>query len=165
MFHKHPKTESKKLLDSKTVKGDASTKHLRTFAAMATGFATAMMAAVPAFADKNSDQVWYNFGNGLIGILDGIKPFTTALAIIALVVGGLGCIIGGEPSREKFKRALPWIAGGAAVVLLAVPLAERIIDAASNDGTYNGKYSGTLNKSEIQLNSFLATVGLPIVNI
>ena len=163
MFHKHPQTESKKLLDSKTVKGDASTKHLRTFATMATGAATALMMATPVFA---KGTVWENFGDGLLGIINGIKPFTTALAIIALVIGGLGCIIGGETSREKFKRAFPWIVGGSAVVLLAMPLAARIISASTESGGSDDyKVEKATEAAMMSLNSFLATIGLPIVNI
>lgn len=164
MFHKHPQTESKELIDSKTIKGKEKRAHGKTISAMILGFMVAMMAAVPVFAAKSSGEIWTDFGNGLLGIINGIKPFTTALAIIALVVGGLGCIIGGEPSREKFKRALPWIAAGAAVVLLAGPLAEKIISSADANG--NGdQYKVGATAGLIQLNSFLATVGLPIVNI
>lgn len=162
MFHKHLQTESKELIDSKTIKGKEKRAHGKTISAMILGFMVAMTAAVPVFATDSGD-VWAGFGNGLLDIINGIKPFTTALAIIALVVGGLGCIIGGEPSREKFKRALPWIAAGAAVVLLAGPLADRIINST---GKYGGDtYKVTKSSGLIQLNNFLATVGLPIVNI
>lgn len=163
MFHKHPQTESKELIDSKTIKGKEKRAHGKTISAMILGFMVAMMAAVPVFA---AGTVWENFGNGLLGIINGIQPFTTALAIIALVVGGLGCIIGGEASREKFKRALPWIIGGAAVVLLAGPIADRIISAStSSGGSDKYKVAATAGSGLIQLNSFLATIGLPIVNI
>mgnify|MGYP000757806534 CR=1 FL=1 len=164
MFHKHPQTESKELIDSKTIKGKEKRAHGKTISAMILGFMVAMMAAVPVFA-KGSGDVWTDFGNGLLDIISGIKPFTTALAIIALVVGGLGCIIGGEASREKFKRAFPWIVGGAVIVLLAGPLAEKIIDSAGKHGSDSYSVTQSAGTGLIQLNSFLATVGLPIVNI
>ena len=161
-MHNSKKNNSEKaLLDPKTIKGEQHT-HLRALSSMALGAVTAMTAAVPVFAD----EVWTSFSDGILGVIDGIKPFVTALAIIALVVGGLGCIIGGEQSREKFKHALPWIVGGSAIALLAPSLAEKIITASVNSGgtgyySSKGKASG---KAVMQLNSFLAAINLPIIN-
>lgn len=161
-MHNSKKNNSEKaLLDPKTIKGEQHA-HLRALSSMALGAVTAMTAAVPVFAD----DVWTNFSDGILGVIDGIKPFVTALAIIALVVGGLGCIIGGEQSREKFKHALPWIVGGSAIALLAPSLAEKIITASVNSGG-NGYYSSkgkASAKAVMQLNSFLAAVNLPIIN-
>jgi len=85
------------------------------------------------YKSKKPGAMWKQFGNGIVGIFTGIRPFVIALVVVALVVDGIGCIIGGEQSREKFKRALPWVIGGAVVILLSLSIAEGVINGISSD--------------------------------
>lgn len=77
---------------------------------------------------KDSSSMWKQFGNGVVGIFTGIRPFIIALVVAALVIDGIGCIIGGEQSREKFKHAMPWIIMGSVVVLLSLSIATGVIE-------------------------------------
>lgn len=77
--------------------------------------------------------MWERLAEALVGFLDGITPLVVALVILALVVAGLGCIIGGQESREKFKKALPWVIGGAAIALLAGPIARQIVAGVGDE--------------------------------
>ena len=77
---------------------------------------------------KDSTSMWKQFGNGIVGIFTGIRPFVIALVVAALIINGIGCIIGGEQSREKFKHAMPWVLVGAVVILLSLSIATGVIE-------------------------------------
>ena len=77
---------------------------------------------------KDSSSMWHQFGDGIVGIFTGIRPFVIALVVAALIINGIGCIIGGEQSREKFKHAMPWVLVGAVVILLSLSIATGVIE-------------------------------------
>lgn len=77
---------------------------------------------------KDSTSMWKQFGNGIVGIFTGIRPFVIALVVAALIINGIGCIIGGEQSREKFKHAMPGVLVGAVVILLSLSIATGVIE-------------------------------------
>lgn len=109
------------------------------------GAATTAALAVPAMADSN--DIWGNMGNGIVSVLNGIRPFVIAITIAALVICGIGVIIGSEQRRQQFKTAIIWIIIGAAVVLLAGPISQKIVEAtgsseASGSDSYQN-YLGT----------------------
>lgn len=141
---------SKQLLDPRVIQKrerhahqDNLSKSRMGFVTSATaGVFTAMNMAVAVQAAGNSgtgsssgptNGFWKDLGTGLVGFIENIRPFVIAIVVLALVVDGVGCVIGGEQSREKFKHALPWIIGGAVVILLAGQIAVAIVNSAGNN--------------------------------
>lgn len=110
-------------------------------AATTAALAAPAMAADPAVAATNKKtDLWGNLGKGIVSVLNGIRPFVIAITIAALVICGIGVIIGSEQRRQQFKTAIIWIIIGAAVVLLAGPISGRIVDATDAAGNRGNGY-------------------------
>lgn len=130
---------SRPMLDPGVIQKKEKRAHGKTLSAALSGAIVSAMTAVPVFAkgeaaSTSTDDTWKNIGQGLVKFIDGIKPFVIAIIVLALVVDGVGCIIGGEQSREKFKRALPWIVGGSVIILLAGAIAQKVANISDNAG-------------------------------
>lgn len=88
---------------------------------------------VGANKQVNTGKMWYDFGNQLVNIFNGIRPFVIGLVVVALIVEAIGCIIGGEQSRQRFKQALPWIIGASILIVMALTVAQGIVNGANDD--------------------------------
>lgn len=94
-------------------------------------------------SDVDTGTMWNSFGDQLVNIFNGIRPFVIGLVVVALIVEAIGCIIGGEQSRQRFKQALPWIIGAAILIMMALTVAQGIVNGGRNDfakGDYNSEY-------------------------
>lgn len=111
--------------------------------------------AVAAPAGNNQTDLWGNLGKGIVSVLNGIRPFVIAITIAALVICGIGVIIGSEQRRQQFKTAIIWIIIGAAVVLLAGPISGRIVEATDATGNRGNGYDSYLGTTMIKF----ATMG------
>ncbi len=100
-------------------------------------------------ANKQVDtgKMWYGFGNQLVNIFNGIRPFVIGLVVVALIVEAIGCIIGGEQSRQRFKQALPWIIGASILIMMALTVAQGIVNGADNDFE-KGDYTTTPSRTK-----------------
>lgn len=130
---------AKKNTIQETIKETGKHKLAAGLAACGGAAATAVL-AVPALAENGDNQIWTNMGHGIVSVLNGIRPFVIAITIAALVICGIGVIIGSEQRRQQFKTAIIWIIIGAAVILLAGPISQQIINATSSsdkDGQKN----------------------------
>lgn len=81
----------------------------------------------------DTGKMWHSFGNQLVNIFNGIRPFVIGLVVVALIVEAIGCIIGGEQSRQRFKQALPWIIGAAILIMMALTVAQGIVNGTQDD--------------------------------
>lgn len=94
----------------------------------------------------DTGTMWKSFGNQLVNIFNGIRPFVIGLVVVALIVEAIGCIIGGEQSRQRFKQALPWIIGASILIMMALTVAQGIVNGATNNfapGDANPSYRTT----------------------
>ena len=113
-----------------------------TYAAKTTNVADTRV-HVENSSHTSTGQMWYNFGDQLVNIFNGIRPFVIGLVVVALIVEAIGCIIGGEQSRQRFKQALPWIIGAAILILMALTVAQGIVNGAQDDFSAGDKYQTT----------------------
>lgn len=60
-------------------------------------------------------------------IFSWLQPAVWVVVAVALVGCGLGMAVGGQEGREKAKKALPFVAIGCALILLAVSIAKEIV--------------------------------------
>lgn len=104
------------------------------------GLAVAAELAVPAMAD----EMWNNLGKGIVSVLNGIRPFVIAITIVAIVILGIGLIIGSEQRKQQFKTALIWVIVGAAVILLAGPISKQIMNAVDVNSKSGDNYDSYL---------------------
>lgn len=142
---------AKKNTIQETIKETGKHKLAAGLAACGGAAATAVL-AVPALAeDSGNNKIWTNMGHGIVTVLNGIRPFVIAITIAALVICGIGVIIGSEQRRQQFKTAIIWIIIGAAVVLLAGPISQQIIKATSSSESNSDTYSNYLNETMISL--------------
>lgn len=109
-------------------------------AATTAALAAPAMAAPAVAAGNKQTDLWGNLGKGIVSVLNGIRPFVIAITIAALVICGIGVIIGSEQRRQQFKTAIIWIIIGAAVVLLAGPISARIVEATDANGNGGNGY-------------------------
>lgn len=124
-------------------------------AATTAALAAPAMAAPAVAASNKQTDLWGNLGKGIVSVLNGIRPFVIAITIAALVICGIGVIIGSEQRRQQFKTAIIWIIIGAAVVLLAGPISERIVEATDATGNRGNGYDSYLGTTMIKF----ATMG------
>ena len=113
-------------------------------AATTAALAAPAMAAPAVAANNKKTDLWGNLGKGIVSVLNGIRPFVIAITIAALVICGIGVIIGSEQRRQQFKTAIIWIIIGAAVVLLAGPISARIVEATDANGNRGDGYDSYL---------------------
>lgn len=123
---------------SKSRMGFVTSATAGAFTAMNMAVAVQAAGTTPTGVNQKENSFWQSLGTGLVGFIENIRPFVIAIVVLALVVDGVGCVIGGEQSREKFKHALPWIIGGAVVILLAGQIALAVVNSAGNgeSGSY-----------------------------
>lgn len=95
----------------------------------------------------NTGEMWYSFGNQIVNIFNGIRPFVIGLVVVALIVEAIGCIIGGEQSRQRFKQALPWIIGAAILIMMALTVAQGIVNGAQND--FSAGEAASMTKTKV----------------
>lgn len=67
-----------------------------------------------------------NFAQGIYNLVSKIQPYTYLLLAAALILIGIGCIVPSENIRKASIKSIPIVAIGAAIVLLALPLAKEI---------------------------------------
>lgn len=89
-----------------------------------------------SYDGTNGSAMWETFGNTIVNIFDGIRPFVIALVTVAIIVEAIGCIIGGEQSRERFKHALPWVIGAAILIMIALTVAGGIVDSVATNSDW-----------------------------
>lgn len=68
-----------------------------------------------------------NFITTAENIFSWLQPATWVAVAAALIICGLGMAVGGDEGRQKAKKALPWVAIGCVIILLAVNLAKELI--------------------------------------
>jgi len=78
---------------------------------------------VPA---QEAASKFVNAAGSALSIFNGIRSLVVALVILALIFGGMGCIIGGEDSRHRFRSAIPWIVFGSCLMLFSLSIAGVI---------------------------------------
>lgn len=107
--------------------------------AFSLGLLLALCLAIPAMAaNGDSTDAWASFGKGLVGLFSKIKPFVIGLAIASLIINGIGVMVGGPEHKQQFKQGVIWTIVGAAVILLAGQLAEKIVEGAQGGDSSNG---------------------------
>lgn len=130
---------------------ESGKKKLAAGISAAGGLAVAAEMAIPAMAD---DGIWNNLGTGLVRVLNGIRPFVIAITIVAIVLLGIGLIIGSEQRKQQFKTALIWVIVGAAIILLAGPISKQILNAVG--GSHQGSdYDSYLTGDQTNLIQFM----------
>lgn len=56
-----------------------------------------------------------------------LQPITWVVIAAALFGNGIAMAVGGNEGRQKAKQALPWVAVGCVIVLLAVNIAKELV--------------------------------------
>lgn len=56
-----------------------------------------------------------------------LQPATYVGVAAALIINGIKMATGGEEGREKAKKAIPYVAIGCIIVLLAVDIAKELV--------------------------------------
>ena len=69
-----------------------------------------------------------NFAQGIYNLVAKIQP-TTYLLLAAMIIIGAGCILPSENIRKKCISSIPYVAVGAGIVALALPIAKEIAGA------------------------------------
>lgn len=69
------------------------------------------------------------FATGLYNLVNTWIPLVWILMAIVLVAVGVGCMIPSEEMKAKCKKALPWVAIGAGIVVCATSIAKEIAGA------------------------------------
>lgn len=64
----------------------------------------------------------------LYNLINTWLPLVWILCFLAVVAGGVGCMVPSEETRAK-QKSFPWILGGAAVIAFATPIAREIASA------------------------------------
>lgn len=68
-----------------------------------------------------------NFITSAENIFTWLQPVTWVAVAAALIGCGLAMAIGGDEGRQKAKKAMPWVAVGCVVILLAVNIAKEVV--------------------------------------
>lgn len=68
-----------------------------------------------------------NFITSAENIFTWLQPATWVAVAAALIVCGLSMAVGGDEGRQKAKKAVPWVAVGCVIILLAVNIAKEIV--------------------------------------
>lgn len=68
-----------------------------------------------------------NFITSAENIFTWLQPATWVAVAAALIGCGLAMAIGGDEGRQKAKKAMPWVAVGCVVILLAVNIAKEVV--------------------------------------
>lgn len=87
-----------------------------------------------AFADEDQGSRWEKFANDLVSLFAGIRPFVIAVVTVVLIGDAIGCIVGGEQSREQFRHSFPFVVAGALIVMSALMLANGLVKTTGVDG-------------------------------
>lgn len=69
------------------------------------------------------------FMEGLYNLLETWQPLVWILVAVSLFAIGIGCIVPSEEIKQKAKKAAPWVAIGAGVVICATTIAKEIAGA------------------------------------
>lgn len=56
-----------------------------------------------------------------------LQPVTWVVIAAALLGNGIAMAVGGDEGRQKAKKALPWVAVGCVIILLAVNIAKELV--------------------------------------
>lgn len=64
------------------------------------------------------------FSEKIGALVDSASPLITAIAALSLLIVGVMCIYPDEQTKEKGKRAIPWVAIGVAIALSAKGIAS-----------------------------------------
>lgn len=70
-----------------------------------------------------------NFAQGIYNLVAKIQPTTYLLLAAAMIIIGAGCILPSENIRKKCISSIPYVAVGAGIVALALPIAKEIAGA------------------------------------
>lgn len=68
-----------------------------------------------------------NFLQTAENIFKWLQPAAWVLVAAALIINGAMMAVGGQEGRDKAKKALPWVAVGCVIFLLAVNIAKEIV--------------------------------------
>ncbi len=68
-----------------------------------------------------------NFITSAENIFTWLQPATWVAVAAALIGCGLAMAVGGDEGRQKAKKAMPWVAVGCVIILLAVNIAKEIV--------------------------------------
>lgn len=60
------------------------------------------------------------FAENVYNLCTEVQPYTYVLAIVSLLVIGVMCVIPSNESRDKAKKAIPWVIVGVLLILGAV---------------------------------------------
>ncbi len=64
------------------------------------------------------------FAENIYNLCTEVQPYTYVLAIVAFIVIGVMFVIPSEESRQKAKKALPWVILGVIIILGGVYLGK-----------------------------------------
>lgn len=74
-------------------------------------------------------------GRRAFSIFSGIRRGVIAFLVIALVFFGIGCIIGDDSSRARFRSSIPWVLLGVMLVMFALTIASTIFNSFYGAGS------------------------------
>lgn len=60
-------------------------------------------------------------------IFSWLQPVTWVVIAAALLGTGIAMSVGGDEGRQKAKKALPWVAVGGVIIILAVNIAKEFV--------------------------------------
>lgn len=69
------------------------------------------------------------FMHSIYNLITTWQPLVWIVVAISLVAVGVMCIVPSQELKQKATRALPWVAGGAGIALLASTFAREIAGA------------------------------------
>jgi|GEM_PF-4406817 hypothetical protein len=65
--------------------------------------------------------------NTVLNLINSISPFAYLIIAVGIIGNLIFTGVGGQESREKAKKALPWVAVSGVAVLLAIPIANWFV--------------------------------------
>jgi len=81
--------------------------------------------------NASAEGVFTQASSSIENLLGRVDILLIAVLAGFSIITAFGCIIGGEQSREKAKKALPWVLGASFVILTAWNIAEAIISSVA----------------------------------
>ncbi|WP_346663775.1 hypothetical protein [uncultured Merdimonas sp.] len=64
------------------------------------------------------------FATNIYNLCTEIQPYTYILVIVALIIIGVMLLVPSDESRQKAKKAIPWVIIGAILIIGAVYLGK-----------------------------------------
>lgn len=96
------------------------------------------MAAINITNTKPAEQAAEKIisaGNRTLSIFNGIRSAVIAFLVISLIFFGIGCIVGDDATRARFRIHIPWVLFGVMLAMFSLTIASAVFHSFYTAGS------------------------------